>query len=121
MSKKKPVRRERSRPVRVSNRDYPRVPGSVSFTAGVIQGTGTIFDISKTGAFVYMPTKSLPKGAVADLFFLQPETHRKLYAVGQVVRLEETGFAVQFLRVERELEALMLAATGDEEEEIEVD
>jgi hypothetical protein len=64
-----------------------------------------------------MPSKSLPKGAVADLFFLQPETQRKLYAVGQVVRVEETGFAVQFLRVERELEALVLAATDEEDED----
>jgi hypothetical protein len=120
VSKKKPSRREHSRAVRISSRDYPRVPGSVSFTAGVIQGAGTIFDISRTGAFVYMPTKSLPKGAVADLFFLQPETGRKLYAVGQVVRVEETGFAVQFLRVERELEALVLAAS-DEAEALEQD
>jgi hypothetical protein len=107
-------RRERSRAVRVSA-EHPRVPGSVTFVAGVIQGSGTIFDISATGAHIYRPTKGLPKGAVADLFFLQPETSRKLHAVGQVVRITETGFAVQFLRVERELEALVLAAAEDAE------
>jgi len=89
------------------------VPGSVTFTAGVIEGSGIILDISATGAHVYRPTKDLPKGAVADLFFLQPDTGRKLHAVGQVVRHTETGFAVRFLRVERELEALVLAAAGD--------
>lgn len=106
-------RRERSRAVRVSHRDYPRVPGSVSFVAGVIEGSGIILDISATGAHVYRPSKDLPKGAVADLFFLQPDTGRKLHAVGQVVRNTETGFAVRFLRVERELEALVLAATQE--------
>jgi hypothetical protein len=109
-------RRERSRAVRISA-EHPRVPGSVSFVAGVIQGSGTIFDISATGAHIYRPTKDLPKGAVADLFFLQPGTERKLHAVGQVVRNTETGFAVHFLRVERELESLVLAAAGDRQSE----
>src|SRR3990172_344361 len=108
-------RRERSRGVRVSSRDYPRVPGSVSFTAGAIQGSGIILDISATGAHIYRPSKDLPKGVVADLFFLQSDTERKLHAVGQVVRHTETGFAVRFLRVERELEALVLAAAGEAE------
>jgi hypothetical protein len=106
-------KRERSRAVRVSA-EHPRVPGSVTFVAGVIQGSGTILDISATGAHIYRPTKDLPKGAVADFFFLQPGTERKLHAVGQVVRHTETGFAVRFLRIERELEALVLAASEDE-------
>jgi hypothetical protein len=112
--------RERSRALRVTAQ-HPRVPGSVTFVAGVIEGSGTIFDISATGALVYRPSKSLPKGAVADLFFLQPETGRKLRAVGQVVRVTEDGFAVHFLRVERELEALVLAATQGAREPVEDD
>jgi hypothetical protein len=106
-------RRERIRGARVSSRDYPRVPGTVHFTAGVIQGSGTILDISATGAHIYRPTKDLPNGVVADLFFLQAGAERKLHAVGQVVRHTDTGFAVRFLRVERELEALVLAAAGE--------
>ena len=108
-------RRERSRAGRVSSREYPRVPGSVSFTAGVIQGSGIILDISATGAHVYRPSKDLPKGAVADLLFIQPDTGRKLHAVGQVVSHTDTGFAVRFLRVERELEALVLGAAKEAE------
>jgi hypothetical protein len=121
MADKKINRRERSRAVRVSNRDYPSVPGKVTFRAGVIEGSGIILDISTTGAHVYRPTKDLPKGAVADFFFLQPDTGRKLYAVGQVTRNEETGFAVHFLRIERELEALVLSAAQDESDEREPD
>ena len=121
--KKKPGekarRRERSRAVRISA-EHPRVPGTVSFVAGAIQGSGTIFDISATGAHIYRPTKDLAKGAVADLFFLQPETGRKLHAVGQVVRHTESGFAVRFLRIERELEALVLGA-ADEPGELDSD
>jgi len=113
-------RRERSRAVRISA-EHPRVPGTVTFVAGAIQGSGTIFDISATGAHVYRPTKDLAKGAVADLFFLQPETGRKLHAVGQVVRHTDSGFAVQFLRIERELEALVLGAADDESEELETE
>ena len=113
----KPNRKERSRAVRVSSQDYPRVPGRVVFTAGVIEGSGIIMDISATGAQIYRPSTTLPKGAVADLFFLQPDTQRKLHAVGQVVRLTDDGFAVHFLRVERELETLVLNAAGGEETE----
>ena len=76
-----------------------------------------IMDISATGAQVYRPSKVLPKGAVADMFFLQPDTQRKLHAVGQVVRTTEDGFAVHFLRVERELETLVLNAANDEDGE----
>jgi hypothetical protein len=87
----------------------------VSYQAGVIEGVGIILDISTTGAHVYRPTKDLPKGAVADFFFLQPDTGRKLHAVGQVTRNDETGFAVHVLRIERELETLVLSAAQDAE------
>ena len=110
MADKKINRKERSRAVRVSNQDYPRVPGRVLFTAGVIEGSGIIMDISATGAQIYRPSVGLAKGAVADLFFLQPDTNRRLRAVGQVVRVTDDGFAVHFLRVERELETLVLSA-----------
>jgi hypothetical protein len=102
--------------VRVSNRDYPSIPGSVHFSAGAIRGSGTILDISATGAHVYRPTKTVPRGIVVDLFFLQPKTERRLYAEGEVVRMTETGFVVRFRRVERELESLVLAAASGEAE-----
>lgn len=98
---------------RVSHEDYPSVPGSVHFTAGAIRGSGLILDISATGAHIYKPTKNAHPGIVIDLYFLQPETERRLHATGEVVRRTETGFAVRFLRVERELETLVLAATKD--------
>lgn len=114
MGSKSGKNRQRSA-ARVSNRDYPSVPGTVYFSAGAIRGSGIILDISATGAHVYKPTKNVPKGVVADLFFLQPDTQRRLHALGEVVRRTESGFAVRFLRVERELEALVLAAAKKSE------
>jgi hypothetical protein len=116
MGSKPPPRsysKKRSAP-RISHREYPSVPGNVSFAAGAIRGTGILLDISATGAHVYMPTKIVPRGVEIEMFFLQSETGRKLYALGEVVRRTESGFAVKFLRVERELETLILAATGEE-------
>ncbi len=110
-------RRDRRRAARVSSRDYPSVPGSVFFSAGAIQGSGTILDISATGAHIYRPSEMLQRGAGVDLAFLQPVTERRLHAAGEVVRETEFGFAVRFLRVERELEALILAAPGEAEQE----
>jgi len=109
------ARRDHIRAVRVSTRDYPKLPGSVRFTAGAIRGDGTLLDISATGAHIYRPSKNVPRGVEIDLFFLESGSERKLHAVGEVVRRTEEGFAVRFLRVERELEKLVIAATGDEE------
>ena len=102
--------------IRVSSRDYPRVPGSVHFYSGAIEGSGMILDISATGAHIYRPSKNVPVGVVIDLFFLESDTKRRLHAMGEVVRKSEEGFAVRFLRVERELETLVLTAAGDVEE-----
>ena len=45
------------------------------------------------------------------MFFLQPSTGRKLRAVAEVLRTSPGGgFAVRFLRLERELEQLVLRA-----------
>ena len=109
--------RDRRRAARVSSGDYPSVPGSVLFSAGAIRGSGIILDISATGAHIYKPSKNVRRGVVVDLFFLQSDAERRLHAVGEVVRRTESGFAVRFLRVERELESLVLAAAGEAEPE----
>ena len=110
-------RRDRRSAASVSSRDYPSVPGSVFFSAGAIRGTGIILDISATGAHIYKPSLNVARGVVLDLFFLQPDTERRLHADGEVVRRTESGFAVHFLRVERELEGLVLAAAVKAEQE----
>lgn len=116
-SPSRPKRRVDRAAPRVSQQDYPSLPGTVLFNAGAIRGSGIILDISATGANVFQPTKNLPKGVVADLYFLQPNTGRKLHAEAEVVRRTDSGFAVRFRRVERELEALVLQASEEEKEE----
>ena len=99
------------RAARVSSLEYPSVPGGVAFVSSQGEGSGTILDISVTGAHVYRPTQILSTGTRVELFFLQPRTERKLRALAEVVRETYVGFAVRFLRVERELTTLILAAT----------
>lgn len=109
-----PKGRSPERATRVSNREYPTVPGRVSFETDLIRGTGTILDVSVTGAHVYKPSEVLTRDTRVELFFLQPGTQRLLHAFSEVVRETETGFAVRFLRVERKLTSLILAATDED-------
>jgi hypothetical protein len=94
---------------------HPSLPGLVNFASAEMEGSGTILNISASGAAIDDATLALPVGAKVELFFLQPETGRKLRAVAEVVRESETGFAVRFLRLERELEKLVLRAAKDGE------
>lgn len=108
-----PKSRQTRSALRISAEDYPSVPGQVLFTAGAIRGSGTLLDISTTGAHIYKPSKNVPTGIVIDLYFLQSGTERRLRAEAEVVRRTDDGFAVSFLRVERELETLVLAAAQE--------
>ena len=90
---------------------HPSLPGQVNFACGDVEGSGQILNISAGGAAIEEATQRLEVGSKAELFFLQPGTGRKLRAVAEVVRTTSTGgFAVRFLRLERELEQLVLRA-----------
>jgi hypothetical protein len=49
------------------------------------------------------PSHHLEAGTEIDLYFLLPKTRRRLHTHGRVVRGEDSGFAVQFTRADREL------------------
>ncbi len=106
----KAVRGELRSATRVSNRVHPSVPGLVNFIAGKIEGSGLILDVSVTGAYVHGASHRLEAGTRVDMYFLQAKTARRLHAIADVVRETESGFAVEFLRVERELRRLVLSA-----------
>ena len=91
------------------------MPGRVNFVAGPIEGSGTILDVSVDGAHVFQPSDHLEPGTKVDMYFLQGSTGRRLHALSEVVRRTEFGFAVRFLRVERELTTLVLNAVNDEQ------
>ena len=94
---------------------HPSLPGLVNFTTDEVEGSGSILNISAGGAAIDNATTVLAVGTKVELFFLQPETERKLRAVAEVLRNSRAGFAVRFLRVERELEKLVLRAARDSE------
>ena len=98
---------------RVVSRKHPSVPGLVNFAAGEIRGRGIIRDISTSGAAIIEATERLATGTKVELFFLQPGSERKLRAIGEVARQTPDGFAVQFQRIERELERLVLVAVKE--------
>ena len=97
---------------RVSPRAHPTIPGHVNFRAGEVEGAGLILDVSSTGAHVFEASHRLEPGTKVELSFLQPSSSRRMNASCEVVRKTGSGFAVKFLRLERELEQLVLAATA---------
>ena len=110
-------RADRRTAKRVLARLHPTVPGRVNFTAGEIEGGGMILDISAGGANVHEASHRLEPGTKVELFFLQPKTERRIRGEAEVVRKTKTGFAVRFLRLERELKTLVLAAVAKSKSE----
>ncbi len=107
--------RSRRSAKRVEPGRHPSLPGLVNFACEEMEGSGKILNISAGGAAIDDSTAILAVGTKVELFFLQPGTGRKLRAVAEVLRQNRTGFAVRFLRLERELEKLVLrAAEGGE-------
>ena len=105
-------KREQRRAARVSPKTHPTIPGQVNFRAGEVEGSGLILDLSSTGAHIFRASHELEPGTKVELYFLQPSTSRRMHATCEVVRNTESGFAVKFLRLERELEQLVLAPTS---------
>jgi hypothetical protein len=96
---------------RLPFRRYPSVAGRVHFQCGGRKESGSIHDISRTGAHIRETTVRLQPGEPVELFFLMGANPRRMKALATVVRQTPTGFAVRFRRLERELERLVVAAT----------
>ena len=104
---------------RTEQRSAPRVSpplfagklGAANFTAGEIQGTGQVVNISMSGALLSSTTHRLEAGTEVELAFMDAETGRLYRASGHVARATKSAFAVKFSRLERELSALVLDAT----------
>ena len=94
---------------------HPGVPDGAGFIAGDVEGSGQILNLSTSGAFVAIPSRHLEMGTEVELRFLHPKTGRRLHAACRVERSEGSGFAVQFMRVEREPLRLVLVAASKAE------
>ncbi len=112
----KPGGIERRRAPRISDKTHPSLPGRVNFSVEKVEGEGLLHDLSVTGAQVAEVTLHLQPGTLVALYFLEEETQRRMRAVGEVVRETDSGFALRFVRVERELERLVLSAVSKAEE-----
>ena len=97
---------------RLSSQLYPSVAGRVHFRCEDREESGSIHDISRSGAHLAETTVRLRPGEEVELLFLMgTNPRRRIKALASVVRQTPTGFAVRFLRIQRELERLVLAAT----------
>ena len=105
----KSVQNRRPAP-RVSAESDPTVPDRVNFIASDVEGIGRIVNMSTSGALIGRPTRNLNTETEADFYFLWPGTKQLLQARARVVRSEGSGFAVQFMRIESDLERLIHVA-----------
>ncbi len=94
---------------RSERRDAPRFPGRVHFSAGRMDGTGLIEDLSLSGANIAEADCCPKLGSRVRLSFATGESQSPLYASGKVIRRRPSGFALRFEAVERGLQSLLLA------------
>lgn len=99
---------------RNTERAAPRIKLSVSFSSGRLEGTGYIKDISLTGAkILLLESSGQPKlETMIDLWFSIGSYKEPLPARGRVVRSSPTEFAVEFVRVDKKIQSLLLAITN---------
>ena len=104
-------RRDCRRAPRVSPERHPAVPGRVRFSCASQTGSGTIHDISLTGAQISEASFQPAQHEQVEMLFLMGANPRRIRALARVVRRTPSGFAVRFLHLQRELERLILTAT----------
>lgn len=104
------ARRHTRTPEASERRAAPRLAGRVSFSAGRLEGSGLIGDLSLAGAHVVQATVSPTLGTRVRLFFATPESDHPLSASGRVTRRGATDFALKFDAVEPSLQGALLAA-----------
>ena len=104
-------RRNPRRAPRVTPGRHAAVPGRVCFSCGSQTGSGTIHDISLTGAQISEASFQPAPHEQVEMLFLMGVSPRRILALARVVRRTPSGFAVRFLHLQRELERLILAAT----------
>ncbi len=96
-------------------RAAPRLPVTVYFTSGNVEGTGFIRDISQTGAQIrFLKTSGQldPEMTVDLLFsnFSNDTDEAPLGARGRVVRSTPKEFAVEFVQLDERVQDLLIAA-----------
>ncbi len=96
------------------SRAAPRIQLSVSFSSGRLEGTGFIQNLSLTGAQIrVLGTSGQPTvNAMIDLWFSIGSYKEPVPARGRVVRSSPHGFAVEFVRLDKKIQGLLVAITN---------
>ncbi len=92
-------------------RAAPRVPVSlnVRFSAGRIEGIGSIRDLSLNGAYVTAAPPHPQPGTPVNLFFSLGEDGAPVEISAEVVRHTGVGFAVRFAKLDQRLQEVLIA------------
>ena len=102
----------------IGRRDHPRAapraPVQVHFSAGRIDGTGVLEDLSMSGGRIASASACPAPGARVELVLILSGTER-VRAPAEVVRSTAKGFAVRFQRVAAELRDFVPAALPPED------
>ncbi len=94
-------------------RAAPRAAVQVHFSAGRIDGTGVLEDLSLSGARIASASACPAPGTKIELVLILSGTER-VRAPAEVVRSTAKGFAVRFQRVDGELRDFVTAALPPE-------
>jgi hypothetical protein len=90
-----------------------RISGAVHFEAGSTEGWGTLADISTKGARIDDADPRLKEGSSVRLMISLVEGAVPIRVTAKVVRETETGFAVEFGKLEPRLTHLIRLAVAD--------
>ena len=86
------------------------------FAAGRVEGRGILHDLSITGACINEASPRVKPGIQIRLTFALREQDVPVGIWGKVVRKTETGFAVEFIRLDRSLRELLQRVISDSRE-----
>ena len=92
-------------------RAAPRVPVAfnVRFSAGRIEGIGSIRDLSLNGAYIAAAPPHPRRGAAVGLFFSVGEESAPVKIAAEVVRHTGVGFSVRFAKLDQRLQDVLIA------------
>ena len=91
-------------------RAAPQTPIEVHFSAGRIDGTGMLEDLSLSGCQIASASACPAPGTKVELALVRTGKGEPVQALAEVVRSTAKGFAVRFQRVDQRLRDFLTAA-----------
>ncbi len=79
------------------------LPGRVTFMSKKVRAIGRSVNMSPTGVLIASPQPHPSVGTEVELYFVKQGSQDPPYAVGEVVRQTDSGFALRFLPIHPEV------------------